>query len=212
MPEQKNRKSQTTFFVAFVQWIYGVFKQVVRPFSVIKYHGMSFFLWCMFTLIGGLLGILVSVAKSIWFEPKLSLSQALYIESANGAFYTYSIAIVAAVLSSVFIVFSEKKDLGYRRYQITLIAFSIFLLLFGGVFYALSKDSSSLNISDIPSKETIVIEWKQLIVFILSILFSLYSFCVCRLDEHNEVFSDISDDRLKNAKPEESFIDVDTKN
>lgn len=156
----------------------------------------------MFTLLGGLLGVIVSVAKNTLFDDHLTLRQALYIESANGVFYTFSIAIVATVISSVFIIFSEKKELSFRRYQIPLITFSIFILLFGGVFYALSK-KSTFTIHDIPDPDTIVVEWKQLIIFILAILFSVYSFCVCRLDDHHIDFNDISDDRLMNAQLEE---------
>ena len=176
--------------------------QLFRPFGVIKYHKMSFFLWLMFTLLGGLIGVIVSIARNVLFEDHYSLLQAIYIESANGAFYTYSIAVVAAVLSSVFIVFSENKNLSFRRYQIPLISFSIFLLLFGGVFYALSK-KTSINLNELPDTEVIKVEWKQLTIFVLSVLFSIYSFCVCRLDEHSEVFSDISDDRLRNVLPGE---------
>ncbi len=193
MTEESKKTAESCFWKQIGARLCGFFKQLFRPFSVIKYHRMSFFLWIMFTLIGGLLGIMVSVAKSIWFEPKLYLSQALFIESANGAFYTYSIAIVAAVLSSVFIVFLENKNLSFRRYQISLITFSVFLLLFGGVFYALSKEAS-FNIGEIPNPDKIKVEWKQLVVFLLSVLFSIYSFCLCRLDEHNKDFSDISDE------------------
>lgn len=174
--------------------------QIFIPLKVIRYHKMSFFLWVMFTLLGGLLGVIVSVIKIVMFDKKYDILQALYIESTNGSFYTYAIAVVAAVLGSVFIIFSENQKLVFRRYQIPLITFSIFLLLFGGVFYALAKNSSP-NVGEIPLSGKIVLEYKQFVVFILSIFFSVYSFCVCRLDEHQQDFSEISDDRLKNAEP-----------
>lgn len=197
---------------SIINAICSIFRQLIRPLSVIKYHGMSFFLWIMFTLIGGLLGVFVSVAKNTLFEnPPLSLAQALYLESANGSFYTYSIAVVAAVLSSVFIIFSEKKELSFRRYQIPLITFSTFLLLFGGVFYALSK-KDFVRIEDIPDTVIIKVEWKQLTIFILSILFSIYSFCVCHLDAHSDVYSDISDDRLKNKLSDTDSSGLQNKN
>ena len=90
-------------------------------------HLMAFFLWTAFTLFGGLIGIMVSIIRNTLYGG-LNLSEALYIESQNGSLYTYSIAMVAAVLSSVFITFAESKKLKFRRQQIVTITISIFLL------------------------------------------------------------------------------------
>lgn len=166
-------------------------KQVFRPFGIIKLHKMAFFLWFSFTLIGGLIGIIVSVIRNTFFGG-LNLPEALYLESCNGSFYTYSIAMVAAVLSSVFIAFSESHKLMFRRYQMPTITFSIFLLFFGGIFYALSMNAP--DVEDIrKSGVEYVISWKIFVVFITSILMSIYAFCVCRLDSHAEQFKDIMD-------------------
>ena len=154
--------------------IWTFLKFLAQPLKVIRLHKISFFLWTSFTLFGGL------------------------IESLNGSFYTYSIAIVAAVLSGVFIIFAEKDTLNFRRYQIPFITISIFLMFFGGIFYVLAKQTGDMSVNVIPNTEDIVIEWKQFTIFILSVLFSIYSFCVCRLDDHQPYFSSISDDRDKN--------------
>lgn len=171
---------------------------LLKPFKVIGLHKISFFLWTSFTLFGGLIGIVISIIRYVLFGD-YTFTQAIYIESTIGSFYTYSIALVASVLSTVFIIFAEIEKLNFRRYQIPLITMSIFLMFFGGVCYALSKQTEYSPVGAIP--QNLCLEWKQLIVFALSIVFSIYSFCVCRLDEHIEAFQSISDNVFKNAKP-----------
>lgn len=177
--------------------IWTFLKFLAQPLKVIRLHKISFFLWTSFTLFGGLIGIVVSVIRYAFFGI-YSVPQAIYIESMNGSFYTYSIAIVAAVLSGVFIIFAEKDTLNFRRYQIPFITISIFLMFFGGIFYALAKQTGDVSVNVIPNTEDIVFEWKQFTIFILSVLFSIYSFCVCRLDDHQPYFRSISDDRDRN--------------
>lgn len=182
--------------------IWSFLNFMVKPLKVIKFHLISFFLWISFTIFGGLIGVVISVIRN-WCFGSYTLSQAIYVESMNGAFYTYSIAMVATVLSAVFIIFAEKETLNFRRYQIPFITLSIFLLFFGGVYYALSKQAGSLSVSRLPDSKNICIEWKQFTIFALSVIFSVYSFCVCRLDDHKADFENISDnrDRDRNATP-----------
>ena len=173
------------------KWFCNIFKQVFRPFGIIKLHAMAFFLWVSFTLVGGLIGIIVSIFRNTIFGG-LDFVEALYIESHNGSLYTYSIAMIAAVLSSVFIAFAENNKLRFRRYQIVTITFSIFLLFFGGVFYALSMDAPAIDeIRKMP--ECNHVNWKQLIIVAVSFFVAIYSFCVCRLDNHASLFKDIMD-------------------
>lgn len=177
--------------------IFNFIKFIFQPIKVICFDKISFFLWMSFTLFGGLIGIVISIIRNALFGD-YSVYQALYIESINGSFYTYSIAIVASVLSSVFIIFAEKKELSFRRYQIPFITLSIFLMFFGGIFYALAKQTDAISITDIPNTSDIRLEWKQFLIFILSIGFSIYSFCVCRLDDHQLDFENIADKRDEN--------------
>ncbi len=168
----------------------NLFKAIIRPLSIIKMHGIAFFIWISFTLIGGLIGIIVSLFRNALFG-KFDLIQALTIESNNGSFYTYSIAMVAGVLSSLFITFVENKKLNFRRHLIIVITFSIFIMFFGGIFYALSIN---MPMNPVPDNSTkIVPNWKIIVILILSVITSIYSFCISRLDSHPESFKDISD-------------------
>lgn len=183
--KQSSERARSNVFWRF-------FKPVFLPFRIIYIHGMAFFLWVSFTLIGGLIGIMVSLIRNSLFG-SLNFKQAMYIESHNGSFYTYSIAIVASVLSTAFIVFAENNRLQFRRYQIVTITISIFLLFFGGVFYALSIEAHP--VAEMQTIKDISINWRQLSVVGVSILVAIYSFCVCRLDNHAEQFRDIMDSK-----------------
>ena len=175
----------------FFQRICNITKQIIRPFGIIKLHGMAFFLWISFTLIGGLIGIIVSIFRNTIFGG-LDFVEALYIESHNGSLYTYSIAMIAAILSSVFIAFAENNKLRFRRYQIVTITVSIFLLFFGGVFYALSIDAPIIE--EIQETEKChQVNWKQLLIVAITFIVAIYSFCVSRLDDHANQFKDIMD-------------------
>lgn len=175
-------------------WFLYIIKQFSRPFHIISMHPMAFFLWLAFTLFGGLIGIIVSIIRNTLFGG-LCFSEALFLESKNGSLYTYSIAMVAAVLSSVFITFAESKKLRFRRQQIVTITISIFVLFFSGVFYALSMEAPA--VSEIRELGPMTINWKLLCIVVIAILVSIYSFCVCRLDSHEDQFKDITDPHNK---------------
>ena len=65
---------------------------------------------------------------------------------------------------------------------------SIFVLLFGGIFYAFNMDTHN----------SLAYDWKQISILVLSVLIAVYVFCLSRLDDHNPDFKDISDMQTKN--------------
>ena len=188
---------------------YGLIGRVLRPFKIIPMHRAAFFLWFLFTILGGMVGIIISVIRHVLFDD-FSLFQALFIETSNGSFYTYSIAIVASVLSMLFVLFVEKDMLSFRSLQIPTTALAVFILLFGGVFYALNIDlSGQAGIENIKAIEHFSLDWKQLGIIIVSLLFSIYTFCLARLDDHKNDFDDISDvSNSRNSLEEYKEIDV----
>lgn len=163
----------------------SVFQKVIRPFKIIRMHRAAFIVWTILTLFGGLVGVLANIFRNAGFGES-SIIEAIGFEANNGSLYTYSIAIIASVLSSLFVHFEEKERLNYRYLQIPTAAISIFVLLFGGIFYAFN-----FNI-DVQSRG---FDWMQFIILILSITISIYVFCLSRLDDHDSDFKDISDQR-----------------
>ena len=171
------------------------FRRIFSPFHIVTMHRAAFFVWLMFTLFGGLAGVAISIMRHLWFEnTTYTFKEALYIETVNGSLYTYAIATIAAVLSGLFVLFAEKEKLNYRTLQIPTAALAVFVLLFGGVFYALNINTSNTIV--VPPKESIILDWKQIIVMALALFFSIYAFCLCRIDDHVSEFEDIKDSKF----------------
>lgn len=147
------------------------------PLVVISKQTLSFFLWIAFSLFGGAIGIIVNCLRR-WLFEDVPLPKAIADEGGNGSFYTYSIALIAAVLSSVFINFVEKKEAQFRKYKIPVITIAIYLLFFGGVMYTLFMSFSSKG----ETAKSGVMEWGQVVMVVLAIILSVYAFCVCRMD------------------------------
>jgi hypothetical protein len=165
------------------------------PFKVIRHHYLTFFIWVSFTLFGGLMGVIVNIMRNMWFiKNPVSLSGAISLEMMNGTFYTYSIAIVAGVICGIFIFLSEAKkdDLNFRGYQIVIVSVSIFIILFGGVFYALARgNSNNVDKNHVVGNGILYIDWQQIVVFVLAIVISVFSFCVVRMSEHKKEFKQL---------------------
>lgn len=205
------------FITRIVRAIYRIIRGIVifvlKPFKVIQHHYLAFFLWLAFTIFGGLMGVIVNIMRNMWFITNpLKFEQALSLEMINGSFYTYSIAMVAGVLCSVLILFSElkKEELNFRGHQIVIVSFSIFITLFGGVFYALSKGDINTSANSLDSG--LYIDWQQIIVFIIAVIISIYSFCVIRLNDHKEEFKELMYANAKEDQNDEALNNVDAKN
>lgn len=181
----------------------GFFSRVFKPFKVIRYTGLEFLVWIAYSLVGGLIGILVSLAKHWWFDSNKGLSKALSIEFGSGSFYTYSIAMLASVLSMVFISFVRNKELEFKRYKLAIITICILVLVFGGVFYALSVDLGVPSTFSFCNSQV----WLQTLVFVISVVIAIYAFSVTRLDDNKEKFEDINDSSFDNRQKEDTSID-----
>lgn len=179
---------------------------MLKPFRVFKKKRLTFVMWVAFSLLGGAVGILVSILRHSLFTQGLNLRDAIAIEVLNGAFYTYSIALVASVLGSVFINFVDNEQFRYRKYKVILIAFSVYALLFGGIMYALS------SITPYTKEVLLNVEehfgWGQLIMVILALMLSVYAFFVCRMDNHTDLFDDVVDNFTETKNPQDFPKDI----
>lgn len=173
----------------------------LTPFRVFGKRRLTFIMWLLFSLIGGAVGIIVSILRHSVFTNGLNFRDAFAIEILNGAFYTYSIALIAASLGSVFINFVDNEQFRYRRYKVILIALSIYALLFGGIMYALSINSYT---KEALANAEMHFSWGQLIILILAICLSIYSFFVCRMDDHSDLFDDLVDS-FEETKQQKDF-------
>lgn len=159
----------------------------LKPFRIYRKRKLTFLMWIAFSLFGGAFGIIVSILRH-WIFTELGFFESIKVEFLNGALYTYSIALVASVLGAVFINFVDNERLKYRVYKVPLIVISIYILLFGGVMYALSIYSYTSN--ELASKEA-HFSWGQFLFLVFALIISVYSFFVCRMDEHTDLFDDV---------------------
>ncbi len=164
-----------------------IWKSFKKPWGIIKRKTMSFFLFCLFTVFAGQIGIIINLIIRL-SNGKFNLEQSLYLDSISGSFYTFSIALIASALGPLFVNFVEKSPTEFRSIKITTISITIFILFFTGIFYSISTTTQN------PIKlNSFGIDWPQLILFIMAIVISLFSFNLLELDNFKEDFNDIND-------------------
>lgn len=181
--------------MGFTKKLVALFKSTfwlsfAKPWKLILRNKMSFFIWFIFTIFAGQIGFILNIIIRV-INGKLTLSQCIYLESASGSFYTFSIALIASILGPLFVNFLESSPTDFRSIKIFLITILIFTLFFGGVFYSTSIDNNfdNLHLEDLKFS----IDWWQGLFFCVSVTLALYSFNVFKLDEHKKDFENIND-------------------
>lgn len=184
-------------------------KNFFFPLIIVRSDTSPFVLWVAFSLIGGLIGILVSILKHWLFTAGMDFTDAIIRECRNGSFYTYSIALFASSLSSIFLSMLGDSTVSFRKRKIYVLSLLIYSLIFSGVLYALSVDfDNSLNSNGLSQKD-----WIQLGTTFLAILVAVYSFCISRLEllwKDEKALN--GEEMVENASSETNRYETDSKN
>ncbi len=165
-------------------------KQIFQPFTVISDYKLVFFLWFAFTIISGQLGIIINTVVR-YYTNDITFFQSIAIDSSNGNFYTYSIALLASVLGPLFINLIETEPNKFKSIKITTITVSIFLLFFSGIFYSLSATVNKISF-DI-SQSNFKIDKPQLFFYLFAIIIATYTFSLVKLDLNYDKFKGLDD-------------------
>ncbi len=167
-----------------------LWKALWKPWTIIPDNKLIFFVWFMFTILASQIGTIINLIIRV-INGELSFIQSIYQESVNGSFYTFSIVLIASLLSPLFINFVENSPTHFKSIKIVLITILIFTLFFAGIFYSTSvKDNYNIeHLSEILYSVDIY----QLIFFIIAIILALYAFCVNRLDLNKEKYEELND-------------------
>lgn len=152
-------------------------RYIIDPFKIIKDNKLEFFIWFVFTILAGQLGIVANIIIR-YFSYSLSISQSIYLDSISGSFYTYAIAIAASALGPLFANFIKNRKPEFTSIKIVSIIFVIFFLVLSGIIYAAVQMKS---LSSQPINFELIIDWPQLIVYILSIFIGLYTYCLLNI-------------------------------
>lgn len=173
-----------------------IWNSFIEPWGIIKRKPLSFFLFCLFTVFAGQIGILINIIIRI-SSGKFSLAESLYLDSISGSFYTFSIALIASALGPLFVIFVEKSPTEFRSIKITTISLTIFILFFSGIFYSITTTNpNSIGITSFR------IDWPQLSFFLIAIVVSLYSFNLLELENFKDDYADINDDNYAAVEDE----------
>ena len=163
----------------------GIFKLLITPLGAIGESRIEFAVWFLFTVIAGQLGIIFNIIYRSIFS-SYSLKQAIYMDSINGSFYTYSIALLATSIGIIFVNFFENTIIQFKVVKIFTLMAVLFSWLFASIFYAYSQSKETpLNFENMSFQ----IDKAQSFFFLFSILIAIYAFSVIKLELNAQKYS-----------------------
>lgn len=168
--------------------IWRLFILIKDPFKVIREDKSEFLIWFIFTILTGQLGIFANMIVR-YYANNTTLQNSIYIESINGSFYTFSIAIIASLLGPIFINFVKSDKIQFRTLKTFTIIIAIFYLFMAGTIYAAiqSKDKSFMSFDNIN------IDFTQFLIYFLALIFSAYCYSILKLESSKLNFNHIND-------------------
>ena len=127
---------------------------------------------------------------NIWshLEPDCGLIDSIKIELKANSLFTYSIVLLTSAYGSYYMKIAKTKMLLFTTVK-TWVSIGIgFFVFLGGILVVSPQKIAHFY-------------WVELGYFILSVLLSIYTFCVTNMDEHPEYFKvlqeDVSDEDFK---------------
>ena len=169
-------------------------RALFAPFEAFRFHKLELFIWFAFVLVASLLGVIINLIKRVGFDG-WNICVALGPDSAAGSFYTFSMVMFSSLIYPLFSRFISGDKPEYRRMHIAYITVLIFIMLFCGVYYSFSTlDQPMVDYSKL-HKSDMELDCPQFFFFILALVFSVYSFGLTLIGQHEDVLH-LSDDYL----------------
>lgn len=160
-------------------------RSIFAPLFICFKHAVEWFLWLMFVVIAGQLGTIINVIQR-WLFGGWDFMTAFCPDSASGSFYTFALVMIASLIGPIFIRFVNKEKPEYRPITIVFVTILIFSLLFCGLYYSFATQEPNMtDFSELHNKD-ISVDVKQLVFFVLAIVFSWYSFGLSLMPIHEE--------------------------
>lgn len=151
-------------------------KSLSYPFDAIRKNKREFFIWIVFTVICGQMGIIANIIIR-YYSHSIPLDQSIYIEGSSGSFYTFSIALIASALGPMFVTFFSSK-LEFKTIKIISIILLIILLQLSGIIYAATQSKDLV----LPNSNDLTFGLTQPIIYVISIVLVGYTFGVLKLN------------------------------
>lgn len=173
-------------------------RAILAPLETLLFHKLELFLWFSFVIVAGLLGVIINIIKR-WIFDGWDFFVALGPDSAAGSFYTFSLVMISSLIYPLFSRFIKSEKPEYRKIHIVFITILIFTLLFCGIYYSFSTLNQPMEAYDGLHNNNMCIDYSQSFFFVLVIIFSVYSFGLTLIGQHEEELH-LSDDYLENEQ------------
>lgn len=170
-------------------------RAILAPLETLLFHKVELFLWFSFVIVAGLLGVIINIIKR-WIFDGWDFLVALGPDSAAGSFYTFSLVMISSLIYPLFSRFIKSEKPEYRKIHIVFITILIFTLLFCGIYYSFSTLNQPMEAYDGLHNKNMRIDYSQLFFFVLVIIFSVYSFGLTLIGQHEDELH-LSDDYLE---------------
>lgn len=170
-------------------------RAILAPLETLLFHKLELFLWFSFVIVAGLLGVIINIIKR-WIFDGWDFFVALGPDSAAGSFYTFSLVMISSLIYPLFSRFIKSEKPEYRKIHIVFITILIFTLLFCGIYYSFSTLNQPMEAYDGLHNKNMRIDYPQLFFFVLVIIFSVYSFGLTLIGQHEDELH-LSDDYLE---------------
>lgn len=170
-------------------------RAILAPLETLLFHKVELFLWFSFVIVAGLLGVIINIIKR-WIFDGWDFLVALGPDSAAGSFYTFSLVMISSLIYPLFSRFIKSEKPEYRKIHIVFITILIFTLLFCGISYSFSTLNQPMEAYEKLHNNDMRIDYSQSFFFVLVIIFSVYSFGLTLIGQHEEELH-LSDDYLE---------------
>jgi hypothetical protein len=190
-------------------------KRLLEPCLAIGENKKIFFLWFIFTILIGQIGVIINLILRTRGDVSISAKESIFLDSSAGSFYTFSIALLASSLSPIFINFIESNPPKFKSIKIITIVIAFLTIFFAGIFY-----SSSFDLSDYVNltKKSISLDGWQLFFLLTSIIISIYAYSILRMEynypkyEHlDDTFSEKDDKKVNELQEKSRTVTKDKK-
>ena len=169
----------------------NLFNYLFKPFIVVKKKKTAFTLWVLSTIIAGNFGLVFNIiirGNMNGLSPMNSINEELKV----GSLFLFSIVLLASSFGSVLIDFVSKNDKDFTKPKVIWLFITVIIWILCGVEYASYMSSQLPPIKNINSSNI----W-QLIFFVISIVLSVYAYCLVVMEAKDPDFLSISDNYEK---------------
>jgi hypothetical protein len=168
-------------------------RYLVRPFmplNIILQAQVAFWTFVAITIVIGQMGFLFAFLAAIK-NPNMTVRGILSDNLVAGNFYTFSISLIASSLTPFLLEYIDKKDIRFRHIKlITSVCVCSVLLLPMAFLFGQVIGPTQSNAIKIPIDKT------QCVFYVVSMLASVYLFCLSYLHLDSETYAELEQEGL----------------